>query len=451
MEVNVSRPLLFILGVLALGAGAAQAQPSQAVSMIEECRPSANETLESLQTRKLVVERALEQERKRAETTKTAKPTPNLRKAQEDMIDVVFQIECLNRLQPEMQKRGVAKRSVGSGGVKKDVVEITTYYATNRNRVAGAEPVNSYGSDFLGKFEYGRAVVSIPITHRVGEIETPKLWKLELQADPNKHFVLKSVTPLALDAARTEMAEKMRTSGSPAVLLFVHGYNSGFGDAAMRAAQLAYDLKFPGMPFFYSWPSANRVRAYLPDEETARLSESVFENLIEDLTTQLPVKDIYIVAHSMGTRVVSHALQHRAESGKPNKQLRELLLAAPDINAELFKEQIAPKLASMQGLRTTVYASSGDLALRVSKIVHGFQRVGETTGGVLTFPGLETIDASSASSSSRSFGHSYIVDTPSVLGDIKSIILSKASTSQRGLSVAGTSPNTYWKLVPGNN
>jgi esterase/lipase superfamily enzyme len=267
-----------------------------------------------------------------------------------------------------------------------------------------------------------------------------------VEPDPNKHFVLKSVTPLELDAARKEMSDKIKQSNSKSMLVFVHGYNSGFADAAMRTAQIAYDLKFPGMPFFYSWPSAARVRAYLPDEEAARLSESVFEALIDDLTGSLPVNDIYIVAHSMGTRVVSHALQARADKGKSSKQLRELLLAAPDINAELFRSVIAPKLAAMQGLRTTVYASSTDLALMASKVVHGFQRVGETTGGVFVYPGIETIDASSASSSSRALGHSYVVDTPSVIGDIRSVVLNHASTKQRGLTSTGTVPNVYWKF-----
>jgi hypothetical protein len=78
--------------------------------------------------------------------------------------------------------------------------------------------------------------------------------------------------------------------------------------------------------------------------------------------------------------------------------------------------------------------------------VHGFQRVGETTGGVFTYPGIETIDASSASSSSRALGHSYVVDTPSVIGDIQSVVLKHATTAQRGLSSAGAAPNVYWKF-----
>jgi esterase/lipase superfamily enzyme len=436
----VGRQLLLILGMLAIGAGAAQAQPSQAISGAEACRSAANETQQSLQTRK----NNLEQDLKRY----GGQTTPAVRKMQEDLLEVLLQIECLAQ-EPVLAKRSVAaKRSVTpSPGAPNQLVEITTYYATNRNKVGGVEPAKVYGTSYQGNFQYGRAVVSIPPTHKPGEIEQLGfIMKMVVEPDPNKHFVLKSVTPLELDEARKEMADKIKSANSKSMLVFVHGYNSGFADAAMRTAQIAYDLKFPGMPFFYSWPSANRVRAYLPDEEAARLSESIFEALIDDLTTSLPVTDIYIVAHSMGTRVVSHALQHREEKGKSSKQLRELLLAAPDINAELFRGVIAPKLAAMQGLRTTVYASSSDLALMASKVVHGFQRVGETTGGVFVYPGIETIDASSASSSSRALGHSYVVDTPSVIGDIRSVVLNRASTKQRGLTSTGTVPNVYWKF-----
>jgi esterase/lipase superfamily enzyme len=273
----------------------------------------------------------------------------------------------------------------------------------------------------------------------------PSLWKLEREADPNKHFVLKSVVPLQSDAARKEMAEAFKSMPSKSLLIFVHGYNSSFADAAFRTAQMAHDLKFPGMAFFYSWPSAAATRAYWQDEETARLSESVFEQLVEELS-QLPVSDIYIVAHSMGNRIVGHALQSRVDKGRETKHLREVLLAAPDINADIFRAVIAPKLAAMQGTRTTVYAASSDLALMASKVVHGYKRVGETSGGVLTFPGVETIDASSASTASKNLGHSYVVDNSSVLKDIDAIIHQKTPAEQRGLRAFGMSPNTYWRL-----
>jgi hypothetical protein len=72
--------------------------------------------------------------------------------------------------------------------------------------------------------------------------------------------------------------------------------------------------------------------------------------------------------------------------------------------------------------------------------------VGETIGGVLVYPGVETIDASSASLLLRSFGHSYVMDSVPVLGDIQAIITDKAPAKERRLGEVGTAPNIYWKL-----
>jgi esterase/lipase superfamily enzyme len=325
------------------------------------------------------------------------------------------------------------------------LLEVTTYYATNRKQGASAEPANLYGPQLDSTFRYGRATITIPPTHTPGNLEMPSLWKLEREADPNKHFLLKSVVPLEADAARREMAEKLQGMSAKSLLLFVHGYNTSFAEAALRTAQLAHDLRFPGMAFFYSWPSAGSALSYWQDEETAQLSEGIFEDLLGELT-RLPVTDIYIVAHSMGNRIVTSALRSRVDKKEPTKQLRELLLAAPDINAELFRTVIAPKLAAMQGTRTTVYASSSDLALKASKIVHGFQRVGDTIGGVFVYPRFDTIDASGASTMTRAFGHSYLMDSASVLKDIQAIIQQRIAAKQRGLVEMGAAPNAYWRL-----
>jgi len=187
------------------------------------------------------------------------------------------------------------------------------------------------------------------------------------------------------------------------------------------------------------------VTAYLQDADAAELSEGVFEQLVEDLSS-LPASDVYLVAHSMGNRIVSKALRARVEKGKEVSKLRELVLAAPDINADLFRTVIAPKLAAMQGTRITVYASSTDLALRASRALHRFNRVGETVPGVFVYPQIETIDASSASSVIRAYGHSYIMDSQAVLKDIHAVIQQRTSAKQRGLAEVGNAPNSHWKL-----
>jgi esterase/lipase superfamily enzyme len=437
---------------LVVGALILSAAPAQAQSFLEWAKPEACQqdgpavALPDLEKRRQALERDIARqaaaENPKRKDAKAEAGAATLRGSQEELLDVLMRIECVRAAgdQGEAPSRSVFNRRAVGG---KGLIEVTTYYATNRKATGGAEPQKFYGPEVGSSLQYGRAIVSIPANHTPGKLELPSLWKLERGADPNTHFVLKSVLPS--DAGRKEMADKLQTMSAKALLVFVHGFNVGFAEAALRTAQMAHDLNFPGMAFFYSWPSANKIRLYWQDEEVARLSESVFEQLIDELS-QLPATDIYVVAHSMGNRIVGHALQARADKGKVIKNLRELLLAAPDINADVFRTVIAPKLAAMQGTRTTVYASSSDLALKASKVVHGFRRVGETTGGVLIFPGVETIDASGASASLKGYGHFYVVDSPSVVKDIRTVIETRGTAKLRGLSELGASPNVYWRL-----
>ena len=438
--------LLSLSALLVLAAAPARAQALPDNRPPEICRVTTNESMPELQARKQRLERAIAE---KGGPDARKGPGQELRKMQEELMEVVTWIECAQvNAQPEIamaRRRSVAApRPVEA--TPPDLVEVTTYYATNRNPTPqNSEPSKAYGNETESTLHYGRAVVTIPRGHVSGEVEVPSLWKLERDIDPNKHFTLKSVTPLPTDAARREMAQKLNGLSTKSLLIFVHGFNTNFRDAALRTAQMAHDLKFPGMAFFYAWPSASLIRAYWQDEEAARYSEAVFERLLDELH-QLPVTDIYIVAHSMGNRVVGHALQTRISLGKDTSRLREVLLAAPDINAAIFRDVIAPKLAGVPNMKTTIYASSSDVALRVSKVVHGFKRLGETTDGVFTYPGMETVDASSAASMAKAYGHLYIMDSPSVLRDIQTLIRQKISASQRGLNPIGASPNQYWRL-----
>jgi esterase/lipase superfamily enzyme len=63
-------------------------------------------------------------------------------------------------------------------------------------------------------------------------LELPTLWKIEREADPSKHFVLKAVVPLEANDARREMAAKLDGLSSKALLIYVHGFKSGLSEAA---------------------------------------------------------------------------------------------------------------------------------------------------------------------------------------------------------------------------
>jgi esterase/lipase superfamily enzyme len=418
-------------------------------SISEPCVAVRNEDPRVLEQRRNDLNAAILETRARAEQSKpaNAQSSPNsnadrdaelaeLSRKEAELIEIIYKQECFR---PDLAPDPDASRGDGS------VVEVTTFYATNRRKSGATSLSDFYNADDTRQIEYGTSTVSIPSKHRMGELELPHLWKLERNPDPTKHFVVKSIIPLESNAALAALGDAIGKSREKSLLLFVHGFNVSFYEAALRTAQLAHDLRFPGIAMFYSWPSAGQFWGYLHDEESAELARSVLDAMLDDIS-RLDIDNVYIVAHSMGNRIVGSALASRVQSNKDVGKIREILLAAPDINAQIFKTEIAPQLQAMRSAHKTIYASSRDLALAASKVVHGFRRVGESTNGVLTFPGMETIDASQTAPMVRAFGHSYVLDSVSVLHDVEDILVWQRSMAQRTVAPVGVPPDEYWQL-----
>jgi esterase/lipase superfamily enzyme len=365
-----------------------------------------------------------------------------IRTNQEALIELTFARECYRRdLQDDpvlITDAEPPTRSTGSGGRRGGTwAAITTYYATNREWTGKGD----YGSNRAQRLEYGRAEISIPTSRQAGELPLPTLWKLELKPDPSKHFILRNVEPLKGNAVRAQLSSALGSTDTKSVLLFVHGYNTTFTDVALRTAQLAHDLSFRGLPLFFTWPSAGNTRSYFRDEEMAQLSEPAFNQVLDDIAA-LGATDVYLIAHSLGNRLVTNVLKQRTKRANP--KISELLLAAPDVNEEIFREQIVPALATMQNMRRTIYASSNDVALKAAKFAHEFRRVGDATGGVLTFAGYDTVDMTLAAPIIRSYGHSYVMDSPRVLNDISDTFIRRKPITERGL--VQNPPNAFWSL-----
>ena len=71
-------------------------------------------------------------------------------------------------------------------------VFVPVHYATDRTVTGKTEPNHYYGSD-RGELHYGRARVSIPNDHDMGQIERPRILRLEFSENPQKHVGLRAV------------------------------------------------------------------------------------------------------------------------------------------------------------------------------------------------------------------------------------------------------------------
>ncbi|MFE2164213.1 alpha/beta hydrolase [Streptomyces sp. NPDC059447] len=317
---------------------------------------------------------------------------------------------------------------------------IPVLFATDR--AAEPRPPARFTGD-RGELTYGKAVVGIPDDHRMGAVEKPRPWRLRFRRTADRDVLLASATTLPrpdfADTARALLSDLSRKQ----VLVFVHGYNVGFGAAAMRAAQIAYDLGFAGVPMLYSWPSRGSVLSYPEDENNARWSVEHFREFLRCVLTESGAEEVHVVAHSMGNRVLTEALAgfDTTSLGRGAGRLGHLVFAAPDVDAAVFR-QLAPAVVR-QARTCTLYASSRDRALKLSRKLAGYPRAGQSGEGTVVVKGIDTIDATALDTGLMS--HSYVGDHTSVLSDLFFLLHHGRPPSERfGLSAVEHADGTYW-------
>jgi esterase/lipase superfamily enzyme len=311
-------------------------------------------------------------------------------------------------------------------------VSVPVFFVTNRNTCASSNPAETYGCDLASSLSYGQAQVNIPVPlHRTGRVETPHWWTLFPNKNRQKRFVLldqvESLTP-AIFATRLGQAFEIQQASE--LLLFLHGYNVTFEEAARRAAQLSYDLPFSGPVILFSWPSLGRTLGYEADGERAAVSAAPFATFLQ-LLEGGPWKRVHLVAHSMGNRVLVLGL---ADHPSPKIPLSQIVLVAADVDTEIFRQKFG-KIVSNENW-TTSYASKRDRALLISFFLHRLHRIGLIEQEPFVMEGLETVDASQVDTSLLGWRHSYFGDERTVLTDLGYMLRTGLPAERRGLKRA---------------
>lgn len=320
---------------------------------------------------------------------------------------------------------------------------VRVYYATDRKREDTGNLI-PYGGR-RGPLVYGQCVVSIPPSHMTGAIEKVKYAK---RPDPRTEMYVASLYEMGWAELRQTLALELLHSPEKKALVFVHGFKNSFEDAALRTAQLTYDLQFDGASLFYSWPSANSVARYQQDRDTAT-DPAVFGHLrafLQDVAEQSGAERIYLIAHSMGNEVLTRAFAALVPGLKPEHRgkFKEIILASPDIGADEFKNTIAPRVLN-QGPNVTLYASTQDFPLELSEFWNRFPRLGNPRHGYVVLAGMDTIDASAVSTDFLE--HAYFAEHASIISDMFYNLHYGVPVEFRfGLKQERLDDKTYWKL-----
>lgn len=336
-----------------------------------------------------------------------------------------------------------------------DIVPV--YFGTDRAEAATEKRLD-YGTNRGRKLTLGQALVTVPKAHIQPTIERP--WAIRIPyfditvyeeaEDPDKHFTMKELKTqtreelLALVRERLSKSERFKDHA----LIFVHGYNTTFDSGIYRTAQIAYDLKFDGAPFHYSWPSGGGLASYTYDRESAGQSVPYMRDFFDLVIKESGAKKVSVIAHSMGNQPALQVLKDIKASSPPGIVISQIILAAPDVDRDNF-ENIAREISGLAN-GITLYAASNDKALSVSRRFNGgVPRAGDVPpGGPLVLPGIDTIDVTAVSTDSFGLNHSGYAENNALLNDLQLLIQTGERPPEKRvplLEKIGTAAGDYWR------
>lgn len=318
----------------------------------------------------------------------------------------------------------------GASFAAADVLNATAidiFVATTRT--PSAEATRYFSGERSEALHFARVTVSIPPNHVVGQVERPK----RLPPDPRSEFVVLDPEPLpdARDfVASVDAALARKPAGSRDLLLFVHGYNTDFTSAVLRAAQFAHDSKFRGITVLFTWASRGQTLEYVYDINSAlQARDALLETGAALSMTRADRLDI--LAHSMGNLLTVEAIRQRALSGEWNAsgKINAVILAAPDIDIDLFRRQL--RAVDVGNPPIYVLISDDDKALAISSRIAGkVPRVGDANPAELEALGVKVIDLTTVTDT-ESINHTKFANAPGVVQMIGSSILSGAHPAAR--------------------
>jgi esterase/lipase superfamily enzyme len=291
---------------------------------------------------------------------------------------------------------------------------------------------------------HGWCRVSIPESHRIGSTGSP--WWKRFITRVDDRLKLSRITTLSEFAYWQEIENVLRrlAPDDRDAVVFLHGYNVSFEEAALRAAQLGFDLDIPGVMAFYSWPSKGTLHGYPADEATIEASEGYIAEFLTAMASQSGATKVHIIAHSMGNRGLLRAMDRIASTAakRSGTPFNQIILAAADVDQDTFKRLSVVYKQVAQ--RTTMYVCARDRAVEASHWLHDFPRAG-LVPPVLVIPGIDTINVSNLDLTL--LGHGYIAEARELLTDIHTLLRHGAPPEERFGLRQETGPHGHYWVV----
>lgn len=320
---------------------------------------------------------------------------------------------------------------------------VPVLYATNRNVSDASDPTKFYGGD-RAEMSYGVATVAVS-TKKLSDSRYADWtrWETPDSKPKNKNQLL-SVDRVDRAEFDRYLAARVASTDDRAVLVYIHGFSKKFDTVAKNMAILTYAIDFQGVPVFFSWPSKGSVAAYSGDSMSLDWATPHLQTFLRELVTERDVNTVHVVAHSLGNRAFLEAFLNLLQDTNVSSDWKfgEIVLFAPDVDADIFVRDILPSLQDIDS-RITLYVSAVDVALQASWKVNRYRRIGDAKAEILIEDGIETVDVTPVTTIFN--GHSTHRDSAEIQSDLYYLINERLAADDRPTLVpVETEMGRYW-------
>ena len=324
------------------------------------------------------------------------------------------------------------------------------YFGTNRKPNRKSAP-DDFGRDFsedgLANLRFGMVEVTGEKLNNIGDLY---LAPERLTVDRDRKVKGGAGSVLGSQNVFKRVREKM-VQHTRDTVIFVHGYNVSFKEAMTSAARLKRNFSTaeggPGVNLvLFSWPSDGSIMpfiAYANDRQDAAASGPAFARgllkLADFLRGSTPTEAcnqrLHLVAHSMGNYVLRHTVQEylAQSSGRPARLFDQVFMMAADEDNDAFEHEYKLKPLPRLAKRINVYFNNEDRGMAVSDKTKGNpERLGDDGPRVpRSIPGKVTL-IDSTPVVAGVVEHSYFLDSPRVVEDMREVLAGKASDTIPG-------------------
>jgi esterase/lipase superfamily enzyme len=356
---------------------------------------------------------------------------------------------------------GSAQLSALAEPLRKPDMEIL--YVTDRSEIGRSERGPEYGYGRATAVAFGTATVSLKpapsweeLVRISGQGDEHPAFALEMtRVDDVGEVVLTAQSLEVVDgqlkrnaesAAQLEKAKeeflalvksKLDHSPSKDVYLYVHGFNNSFYDAIARSAILWHSISRQGVFIAYTWPAGHGGPfGYFYDRESGEFTIFNLREMLKVLVALPELERLHIIAHSRGTDVATTALRelniaYRAQGIDPHSALKleTLMLAAPDLDAEVFAQRFWLENLGAVAKRTIIYFSSEDDAIGASSWLFGSKtRIGALSqvkfspAQAALLKQLPQIQLVECRVSGFASSHAYVFGNPAAMSDVVAVL-----------------------------